>query len=84
MRRVYSRTHSYLAAQLEETRIEEARDTPTVEILDLPIVPQEKSWPQRTWTVLTVFFMTGILSLLLAKGLDSAREVRRRLEAGSV
>lgn len=84
LRRVYARTHSYLAAQLEETRIEEARDTRTIEILDPPIVPQEKSWPQRTWTVLAVFFVSGILSLLLAKGLDSVREMRNKLGAGNV
>jgi len=84
LRRVYVRTHSYLSGQLEETRVKEARDTPTIEILDPPIVPEEKSWPQRTWSVLAVFFGSGILSLLLAKTLDSVQELRNRLGAGSV
>jgi uncharacterized protein involved in exopolysaccharide biosynthesis len=79
-RRVYERTYTFLYAQLEESRIEEARDTPTIDILDPPVPPQEKSWPQRTWTVLLVFGVTCLLSLFLAKGMDSWREVRRRLE----
>jgi uncharacterized protein involved in exopolysaccharide biosynthesis len=80
-RKVYERTHAFLFAQLEEARIEEARDTPTIDVLDPPTVPQEKSWPQRTTTVLIAFFTAGLLSLVAAKGVDSAREVRRRLEA---
>jgi uncharacterized protein involved in exopolysaccharide biosynthesis len=79
-RTVYQRTHAYLFAQLEESRIEEARDTPTIDILDAPVPPTEKSWPQRTWTVLIVFAASCLLALLLAKAEDAAQEVRRRLE----
>lgn len=74
---VYQRTYGFLSVQLEEARLEETRDTPTVQILDPPRVPEEKSWPQRTYTVLAVFAVSGLLSLLLAKLLDSAREAMR-------
>lgn len=80
-RKVNERTHAFLYAQLEEARIEEARDTPTIDVLDPPVVPQEKSWPQRTYTVLIAFAVAFALSLLLAKGLDAWRELRSRLES---
>jgi uncharacterized protein involved in exopolysaccharide biosynthesis len=79
-RRVLERTHTFLFAQLEETRVEEARDTPTIDILDPPVVPQEKSWPQRTYTVLLVFGVSAVLALVLGKLLDAVREVFRTLE----
>jgi len=75
--RVRERTYGYLSAQLEEARIEEARDTPTVDLLDPPVVPEEKSWPLRTVTVLAVFGVSGLLSLLLARLFDAARDARR-------
>ncbi|NNF06885.1 MAG: hypothetical protein HKN21_08995 [Candidatus Eisenbacteria bacterium] len=75
--RVRERTYGFLAAQLEDARIEEARDTPTVDLLDAPKVPQEKSWPKRKLTVLLVAFLSGLLSLLLAKILDTVKEVRQ-------
>ena len=82
-RRVLENTYTFLSSHLEETRIEEARDTPTVDVLDPPLVPEEKSWPQRTWTVLGVFISVGVFSLVLAKGLDSIREAREHIGAQS-
>jgi uncharacterized protein involved in exopolysaccharide biosynthesis len=80
--RVYQRTHTFLSVQLEEARLEETRDTPTIQILDAPVLPEEKSWPQRTYTVLGVFVITGLLSLLLGKIFDSIREAMGK-EAGA-
>jgi uncharacterized protein involved in exopolysaccharide biosynthesis len=70
--------YAYLIAQLEEARIEEARDTPTVDVLDPPVLPEMKTYPQRTLTVLAVFFLAGCLSLGAAKFLDAVIELRGR------
>ncbi|MNC98323.1 hypothetical protein D3C83_162490 [compost metagenome] len=42
-----------LTAQLEEARIREAMDTPTIQILD-PARPAEiPSWPRKSWIALS-------------------------------
>ncbi len=79
--RIHERTFALLAAQVEEARLQEARDIPTVDVLDPPRVPDVKSWPMRTFTVLGAVAAAGVLTLLLARLLDAWGEVRRRLEA---
>lgn len=74
---VQERTFAFVSAQLEQARIEEARNVPTVDVLDPPVKPTEKTWPQRTWTVLTVFFISGGLALAAAKLSDVLREAVR-------
>jgi uncharacterized protein involved in exopolysaccharide biosynthesis len=74
---VQERTYGFLFAQLEEARIEEARDTPTVDVLDPPVVPSEKSWPKRTSTVVLVLIGSGLVSLILAKVFDGVGQLRR-------
>ena len=44
-----------LTAQLEEARIRETRDTPTVQVLDRALPPIRKSRPKRAWIVLGGF-----------------------------
>jgi len=68
--------YAYLTAQLEEASIEEARNTPTVDVLDPPVLPEMKSHPQRTITVLAVFLLAGCVSLAAAKLLDAVVELR--------
>ena len=38
-----------LMSQLEEARIREAMDTPTIQILDSAEPPTKRAWPRRTW-----------------------------------
>jgi len=67
---------AYLTAQLEEARIEEARNTPTVDVLDPPVLPETKTHPQRSITVLVVLVLAGLLSLVIAKTLDALAQLR--------
>lgn len=78
-RRVVERTYAFLTAQLEEARLEEARNTTTLDVLDPPVAPEEKSHPKRTLTVLAAVFIAGVLSLLAAYLWDAARRVRNSL-----
>jgi capsular polysaccharide biosynthesis protein len=49
-----------LTQQHEQAKIQEKKDTPTIQILDEPKVPEKKSRPKRT----TLALMAGMLSLL--------------------
>jgi len=51
-----------LTQQYEQAKIQEKRDTPTVEVLDPPQVPERKSRPKRA----TMSLMAGILALLFS------------------
>ncbi|MFQ5605281.1 MAG: GumC family protein [bacterium] len=55
--------YELLVKQYEQARIQESRDTPTVEILDPPDLPERKSKPKRALVVLAAsllsFFISG-------------------------
>ncbi len=58
-----------LRQQLESLRIEEARESPTLEIIQPPVAPKERTFPRRTITVLgftAVAFLLGCLWLTVA------------------
>jgi len=74
--KVRESTYAWLAAQLEEARIDEARDTRTVDVLDPPVVPERKSWPKRSIVVLIVGGFCGLLSLVAARLADAWRTAR--------
>jgi len=75
--RVREQTYGFLSAQLEELRIDEARDTPTVDILDAPRPPDEASFP-RFYLVILALVGGFLLALVLAWVGDSWREARER------
>jgi len=51
-----------LTKQYEMAKVEEARDLPTVRVLDQANLPEKKSWPKRTLLVLAGCFLTFIFS----------------------
>lgn len=50
-----------LTQQYEQAKISEKRDTPTIQVLDPPMVPERKSRPKR----LTMSVLAGILAVIL-------------------
>ncbi len=58
--------YTMLAQQLEQAKIQEARETPTLLILDKAVPPVLRSKPQRTVTVLIVTFISFFLSFVFA------------------
>ncbi len=59
--------YELLSKQYEISRLEEARDVPTAQVLDAAVVPQKKSGPKRTYIVLggTFFsFASGLVWVL--------------------
>lgn len=53
----------FLAPQYEQTRIEEARTTPTIQILDEPDRPERKVKPKRSIIVIVTMLISMIISL---------------------
>lgn len=52
--------YEYLTQQYEQAKLQEAKDTPTIQILDEAVVPQRRSSPIRS-LVVAVFALIGIL-----------------------
>lgn len=50
--------YELLTKQYEIARMEEARDVPTVQVLDAAVVPRKKSWPHRLYIILGGFFLS--------------------------
>ena len=66
-----------LAKQYEAARLDEAKSTPLVQILDRAVVPEKKSWPPRTIFVLAAICLTAIGTsfwLLLANSRKGLRQ----------
>jgi tyrosine-protein kinase Etk/Wzc len=65
--KVQEQVFELLTAQLEEARIRETRDTPTIQVLDPASVPLHKSRPRRAWIVIAGFVLglAGSLSAVL-------------------
>jgi len=64
--KVQEQVFELLTAQLEESRIRETRDTPTVQVLDRAVPPIYKSRPKRAWIVLGGFIvgLTGSIATI--------------------
>lgn len=59
-----------LTRQYEIAKINEAKDTSPIQILDVAIVPDRKSKPKRTLIVIAATFSIGIFSMFLALIID--------------
>ena len=61
---------------LEQSKIEEKRETPTVIILDSPNVPDKKTKPKRAYIVLGLTFFSGFLTFIYFIIIDKWKEFR--------
>jgi capsule polysaccharide export protein KpsE/RkpR len=59
-----------LTQQFEAAKIDEAKDTSIVQVLDIAVEPERKSWPART----RITLITGVLGLVLGIMLAFVRE----------
>jgi tyrosine-protein kinase Etk/Wzc len=62
--------YALLVEMHEQYRIQEVRDTPTVQLLDPPTVPVEKDRPHRAVIVVLATALSFLASLLVAAGLE--------------
>ena len=84
--KVQEQVFELLTAQLEEARIRETRDTPTVQVLDRAVPPLHKSRPKRA-LVVVAGFLIGVAGSLSAALLLERRAWNRaalRNEGGAI
>lgn len=72
--KVQQTLYELLTQQYEMSRIQEAKDTPTVQVLDIAKVPQKKSKPNRTIIVLLSTITSVFFGVFLAILLEYIRE----------
>jgi capsule polysaccharide export protein KpsE/RkpR len=67
--KIAERVYELLTAQFEMSRVEEAKEIPTVRALDVAIPPERKSWPPRTLILIsgTLLFIVGGIFWILGK-----------------
>ncbi len=58
----YEKLLEYLGPQYEQAKIDEARDTPTLQILDIAVRPERKARPSRRLIVISTFFLSFLFS----------------------
>lgn len=58
--------YGMLVGMREQARIAEARDIPTIQILDQAVPPEFKSWPKNLQNVLVAAALSFILGIMLA------------------
>jgi uncharacterized protein involved in exopolysaccharide biosynthesis len=68
--KVYEQLYLLLTAELEQARIRETMNTPTVQVLDRAVPPERPSWPRKG--ILTI--AAGMLAFLVAAVWVSARD----------
>ncbi|MFQ5707889.1 MAG: GumC family protein [bacterium] len=67
----------FLLPQYEQAKIQEAKDTPTVQVLDEAITPIKRTSPKRTIIVLLSGFLSLILSVCLILMFEYWQRVKR-------
>ena len=65
---VYQQVFAFLTAQLEQARIREAMDTPTIQVLDPAQRPEKRFWPRRLWISAFGAFVGLVLASLQISG----------------
>jgi uncharacterized protein involved in exopolysaccharide biosynthesis len=74
--RVQEQVYQLLVAQYEEARIQENKDTPTVEVLDVAAKPERKVRPVRWLFCASLVLAAGVLSLGTAFTAEALRGPR--------
>ena len=57
--------YQLLMQQYEQARIQEKKDSPTIQVLDAPTLPQKRSSPKRTLIVVTSALASILLSFII-------------------
>jgi uncharacterized protein involved in exopolysaccharide biosynthesis len=68
--------HEVLTTQLEQAKIMEAKDTPTISILDWAVPPRFKFKPKRAYIVITAMILSFVFSMVYAVAYDRWRDFK--------
>jgi uncharacterized protein involved in exopolysaccharide biosynthesis len=64
---------SLLTQDYEEARLDEAKETPVVQVLDRAVPPERRSWPRRSIIVLSSMAITLLVSVAFVVAADRYR-----------
>lgn len=65
--RILEATYEALSQEYEVAKVEEAKEIPSIKVLDAPVIPEKKSWPPRAIIILLgTFAAVGICLLWFA------------------
>lgn len=73
---VFKAIYTLLTQQYEQAKIQEKKDTPTLQILDSPNLPDKRSKPQRRLIVLLAFLLSVVVSLFIVFFVEYIRKLR--------
>lgn len=72
--------YEILAKQFEMAKLDEAKDSPLIQVLDKATVPEKKSKPKRSMMVLSATLVALFIAMLLAFVLESMSRARQQPE----
>lgn len=75
--KLQQKIQEFLLPQYEQAKIQEAKDTPTVQILDEAVIPIRRTSPKRTLMVLFGGFLSLIISACLILIFEYVNRIRR-------
>lgn len=73
---IQTRILAFLLAQYEQAKIQEVRDTPTIQIIDRALPPQRKYNPKRMYIVAGACLTSLLIGLFLTVSLESMQQAR--------
>ncbi|MCH8837836.1 MAG: hypothetical protein IIA60_08560 [Candidatus Marinimicrobia bacterium] len=74
--KIQTEIFAFITSKFEESRLREAQDIPTINILDYPAVPEIRAAPHRSVLVITAGVLMTILAVLLSFVLEAIDRVR--------
>jgi uncharacterized protein involved in exopolysaccharide biosynthesis len=78
--RIQEEVYALLVQQYEQAKIEEVRDTPTVQKLDEALPPEGRSFPRRTRIVLLAGFLSVVAGVGMAFFFEHLERLKKRHE----
>ena len=76
--KIQETVYQLLNQQYELTRIQEAKEIPTIRVIDPANLPEKKSWPPRLLIIMTITGAGVLCTVLCIVGSDSWERVDRR------
>jgi len=81
--RYHEALYELLAQQYEIARIDEARESPMIQVVDQAVPPEKKSAPRRSYYLIIGLFLGALTGTVLALGLQATKDevVSRKVDA---
>ncbi len=76
--RIQSAVFELLTNQYEQYKIQETRDTPTIQVLDQAIPPEKRSRPKRTFLVALAGLLSLVTSVVFVFGLEYFKKSKQK------